>query len=106
MIFFVSDMRGMKFLMRRMRMESLWFVSFARVLEHILEKDLKDIKSGRLKPQFLPADYPTIRPIIKQEYDRKRAIGLFNQVYDFLLIAKAKYLKQEDCDEHHKKFGT
>ena len=71
-----------------------------------LEKSLEEIKSGRLKPQLLPVDHPAIRPIIKQEYDRKHAIDLFNKVYDFLLIAHAKYFKQEEYDEHHKKFGT
>lgn len=71
-----------------------------------LEKGFKDIKSGRLKPQLMPADSPIIRPIVKQTYDRKHATDLFNQVYDFLLIARARYFKQEEYAEHHKKFGN
>jgi len=71
-----------------------------------LERSLKNIKSGRLKPQLLPADSPAIRTMVKQEYDRKHAINLFNKVYDFLLTANARYFKQEEYEEHHKKFGT
>ncbi|MCX9074552.1 MAG: hypothetical protein OIN88_07825 [Candidatus Methanoperedens sp.] len=72
-----------------------------------LSKAIKDTKSGRLKPKLLPAaEIPAFRSIAKQAYDRKRAIELFNQVYDFLLGAKIKYFKQEEYDEHNKKFGT
>ena len=72
-----------------------------------LEQAIEDVKSGRLKPRILPAaDIPAIRSPVKQAYDRKRALDLFNQVYDFLLVAKIKYFKQEEYDEHHKKFGT
>ena len=72
-----------------------------------LEQGFERAKSGQLKPKLLPAaDVPAIRPVVKQAYDRKRAINLFNQVYDFLLAAKVKYFKQEDYEEHHKKFGT
>lgn len=72
-----------------------------------LERFMNDVKSGRAKPKLLPAaETPTIRSIIKQAYDRKRATELFNRVYDFLLDAKVKYFKQKEYDEHHKKFGT
>jgi len=71
-----------------------------------LEQALEKIKSGKLKPKLLPADIPAFRSVLKQEYDRKRAIDLFNQVYDFILAAKIKYFKKEEYDEHHKKFGT
>ena len=72
-----------------------------------LEQAMENVKSGRLKPKILSAaDVPSIRPTIKQAIDRERAIDLFNKVYDFLLAAKIKYFKQEEYDEHHKKFGA
>jgi len=72
-----------------------------------LEQVMKNIKSGRLKPKFLPAaDVPAIRSAVKQTYDRNRAINLFGQIYDFLLVAKVKYFKKEEYEDHHKKFGT
>lgn len=72
-----------------------------------LEKVMKDAKSGRLKPRLLPAaDIPAIRSVVKQAYDRNRAISLFNQVYDFLRLAKIKYFKEGEYKKHHEKFGT
>ena len=72
-----------------------------------LERAFENVKSGRLKPKILSAaDVPAIRSAAKQAYDRERAIDLFNQVYDFLLAAKIKYFKQEEYQEHQKKFGT
>jgi len=72
-----------------------------------LSQVMENVKSGRLKPKYLPiADIPPFRPLIKLAYDRKRAMQLFNQIYDFLLAAKIKYFKQEEYDEHHKKFET
>lgn len=71
-----------------------------------LERAMENVKSGRLKPIFLPAaTTPSIRSSVKQAQDPKRAINLFNQVYDFLLAAKVKYFKQEEYDEHHRKLG-
>ena len=68
---------------------------------------MDNAKSGKMKPKLLPAsEIPAIRSVVKQEYDRKRAIDLFNSVYDFLIGAEAKYFKQEDYDEHNRKFGT
>lgn len=56
---------------------------------------------------MLPAaDIPAFRSVVKQAYDRNRAISLFNEVYDFLLTSKIKYFRKEDYDEHHKKFKT
>jgi len=72
-----------------------------------LERAMENTRSGRLKPIVLSAaTTPQIRSTLKQAQDRKRAIKLFNRVYDFLLAAKVKYFKQEEYDEHHKKFGT
>ncbi len=72
-----------------------------------LEAQFNKVKSGQQKPRLLFAsDVPAIRSVVKQEYDRKRAIGIFNQVYDFLLAANIKYFKQREYDEHHAKFGT
>lgn len=72
-----------------------------------LERFIENVKSGQLKPILLPAaDIPAIRSVVKPAYDRKRAINLFNQVYDLLLVAKVKYFKQKEYDEHHRKFGS
>lgn len=85
----------------------VWPIEFkGKATMHKLEKGLKDAKSGRLKPKFMPADSPLIRSMMKREYDRTHAIGLFNQVYDFLLAAEAKYFKNEEYQDHHRKFGT
>lgn len=72
-----------------------------------LEEGFKRIRSGQQKPKLLSAsDFPEIRSVVKQEYDRRRVIDLFNQVYDFLLVAKIKYFKPREYEEHQKKFGT
>jgi len=72
-----------------------------------LEQGFESVKSGQLKPKLLPAsEVPAIRSVVKREYDRRRAISLFNQVYDFLVAAKIKYFKQEEYEEHCEKFGT
>jgi hypothetical protein len=72
-----------------------------------LEAQFSKVKSGQQKPRLLFAsDVPAIRSVVKQEYDRERAIGIFNQVYDFLLAANIKYFKQKEYDEHHVKFDT
>jgi len=70
-----------------------------------LEQGMKSVKTGKLKPVLMPVTHPLVRDIAKKEYDRKQVIGFFNQVYDFLLSAKIKYFKQEEYEEHHKKFG-
>ena len=67
------------------------------------EKNLKEVMSGKRSPTLMPATNPMVRPIVKREYDRKLAIDLFNQVYDFLIVAQAKYLKQKDYDEYNRK---
>lgn len=71
-----------------------------------LEKAIKDAKSGKLRPKQIPPTDPLVRSLTKQKIDRERVIGLFNQIYDFLLASKIKYFREEDYDEHHKKFGT
>jgi hypothetical protein len=72
-----------------------------------LEESFKKVKTGQQKPKLLPAsEVPAIRSVVKQEFDRRRAIGLFNQVYDFLLAALIKYFKLTEYEEHNKKFGT
>jgi transposase len=72
-----------------------------------MEKFMKKVKSKQLKPILLPAaEIPALRSIAKQTYDKNKAIALFNQVYDFILKANIKYLKKEEYDEHHKKFGS
>lgn len=70
-----------------------------------LEQQIKNVKEGKMTPVLLPITLPTVRDLAKQDHDKKRAIQLFNQVYDFLLCANFKYFKQKDYDEHHKKFG-
>lgn len=72
-----------------------------------IEQFMKDVTAGKLKPKLLPAaDIPSIRSVVKQSFDRVRAIELFNQIFDFLIEANARYFKQEEYDEHHKKFRT
>jgi len=72
-----------------------------------LEEGFERVRSGQQKPKFLPAsEVPAIRSVAKQEFDRRRAIGLFNRVYDFLLATKIKYFKPKEYEEHRKKFGT
>lgn len=72
-----------------------------------LNKAIEGTKSGLLKPKlFHAADIPAFRSIAKQAYDRKRAIDLFNQVYDFLMVANIRYFTQKEYDEHNKMFGT
>lgn len=72
-----------------------------------LEEGFQRVKTGQQKPKLLPAsEVPAIRSVVKQELDRRRAIGLFNQVYDFLIAAKIKYFKLVEYDEHNKKFRT
>ena len=85
----------------------VWPFQFKEISFKRLEKAIKSAKSGQLKPKMLPAaDIPALRPVVKQALDRERAISLFNQVYDFLLDCKIKYFKQEEYEEHHKKFKT
>ena len=71
-----------------------------------LEQAIKNARAGKLKPKLIPATDPLVRDFAKREYDRRRAVGLFNQVYDFLRAAKIKYFNQKEYSEHHKKFGT
>lgn len=72
-----------------------------------LEEQFARVKSGQQKPQLVVASaVPAIRSVVKKGFDRKRAIAVFNEVYDFLLAANIKYFKQKDYDEHHAKFGT
>ena len=57
-----------------------------------LEESFNRVKSGEQKPMLLSAsEVPAIRSVVKLEFDRRRAIALFNQVYDFLLAAHIKY---------------
>ena len=86
----------------------VWPLQFEKELSlEKLEKFMGNIKSGRLKPKFLPAaDIPAIRPLAKQAYDRRQAISLFNHVYDFLLVAQIRYFRKEEYEEHHRRFGT
>ena len=71
-----------------------------------LEQAIKNARAGKLKPKLIPATDPLVRGFAKREYDRRRAVGLFNRVYDFLLDANVKYFKEEEYEERHKKFGT
>lgn len=72
-----------------------------------MEKAIKDVKGKKIKPVLLPAaEIPALRSIVKQSFDRRMAIELFNQVYDFIINCQVKYFKQTEYDEHNKKFGT
>jgi hypothetical protein len=85
----------------------VWEIPVAKVLSLAeFEKTLADIKSGKKKPKLMDATNPIVRPIIKREYDRRHAIKLFNQVYDFLVAANIKYFKQKEYDEYNRKFSA
>jgi hypothetical protein len=84
----------------------VWEIPTAELAPEKFVKVLNDIKSGRLKPRLLQATHPALRSIVKHTYDSKSAIILFNQVYDFLVSAQIKYLKQADYDEYNRKFGS
>lgn len=86
----------------------VWPIKLEGVLSfEKLNKFMDGVKTGRLRPQFLPvSEIPALRSITKQAHDRELAIKLFNQVYDFLIGAQIKYFKQDDYTEHNKKFGT
>jgi hypothetical protein len=72
-----------------------------------IEEQMSNIQSGKQKPRLMVAsEVPAIRPVIKQGFDKKRAIAEFNAVYDFMIDANVKYFKQKDYDEHHTKFGN
>jgi len=82
----------------------VWEIPVGKVLSPTeFLKNLKEVTSGKRSPQLMSATNPIVRSIVKREYDRKVAIDLFNQVYDFLIAARAKYLKQEDYDEYNRK---
>jgi len=75
----------------------VWPIQIKGISLDKLERAFEDVKSGKLQPKILPAsDIPAFRSVVKQEYDRRRAISLFNQVYDFLLNASVKYFKKEE----------
>jgi len=85
----------------------VWRFEFKELDPKKLLEFIRDARSGRIKPTIVPvADLPEIRAIQKQYYDRERAIELFNRVCDFLRDANIKYFKQEDYEEHHRKFGS
>jgi len=71
-----------------------------------LRRAITDMRSGILKPKQISPTAPLVRSLAKQKLDEERVVGLFNKIYDFLLTAKVKYFRQEDYDEHNKKFGT
>lgn len=84
-----------------------WAFEFGDITLEKIEKAIEGSKSGQFKPKLLPAsDIPALRTIAKQAYDTKIAIELFNQVYDFLIVANIRYFKQKEYEEHNKKFGT
>jgi len=84
----------------------VWELSIEEIHPEKFTEVLKNIKSGKRKPRIFPATFLPLRAIIKQEYDRRRATHLFNQVYDFLISAQIKYFKQEEYELFHKKFGS
>ena len=72
-----------------------------------LESQVQRVRSGEQKPKLvLVSEVPAIRAVVKQGYDKRHALDLFNEVYDFLIATHIKYFKQKEYDEHHQKFGT
>src|SRR3989344_6482693 len=64
-----------------------------------IKTGVKDVKQGKISPVLIPSTEPVVRSVVKQEHDKKMAIVLFNEVYDFLLICNNRYFKQEEYDE-------
>ena len=84
----------------------VWEIPIEKVVSPSeFEKVMSKIKTGDFKPKLMPATSPMLRGIIKREYDQRAAMTLFNQVYDFLIIAKMKYFRQEEYDEYNRMFG-
>ena len=72
-----------------------------------LNKAYEKVKTGEFKPVWVPAwQFPAFVSVVKQERDKRRAVPLFNEVYDFVRAALLIYIKQNEYDEHNKKFGN
>lgn len=84
----------------------VWEIPTTDLAPEKLKKILDSIKAGQFKPKLVQATHPALRSIAKQAYDSKSAIALFNQVYDFLVIAQFKYLKHKDYDQYNTEFGS
>lgn len=84
----------------------VWEIPTTDLAPEKLKKILDSIKAGQFKPKLVQATHPALRSVAKQAYDSKSAIALFNQVYDFLVIAQFKYLKQRDYDQYNTEFGS
>ena len=87
----------------------VWKVEFeeGKVSLEKLESSLEDIRKRKMKPKLVPASIsPSIRSIVKQERDKKKAFALLNEVHDFLQAAMIKYFTERDWEEHRNKFGS
>jgi hypothetical protein len=63
-----------------------------------LQKAHEKTKSGEIKPTLIPVSWvPNIRSVVKQQYDKKLALELYNQVSDFLLLALNSSEKSSAC---------
>ena len=83
----------------------VWPIKYENPEELISQ--IEKIKAGDIKPTMMSAsEEPAIQPIIKIEYDSKKAIVLFNTVYDFLVLCNIKYFNQREWDKHHHKYST
>lgn len=83
----------------------VWPIKFEKPEELISQ--IEKMKAGDTKPTMMSAsEEPAIQPIIKNEYDSKKAIVLFNTVYDFLVLCNNKYFNQREWDKHHQKYST
>ena len=69
-----------------------------------LETAIKEVKSGQRTPMLIDVTHPALRSVFKMGADRKKAIPLFNIVYDFTLGFALKYLRQKDYDECNRRF--
>ena len=75
--------------------------------EHIIadiETASKEVMSGQRIPMLIDVTHPALRSVFKMNVDRKRAIRLYNLVYDFTLGFIMKYLRQKDYAECNQRF--
>lgn len=85
----------------------VWPLEFDSFDLKSLEKAIKKVREGELEPILVSAEEnPVIRPIVKREIDKKNAMTLFKQVYEFLLKAYDKYFTQENIEKYIDEFGS
>jgi hypothetical protein len=82
----------------------VWKINFTDPED--LVSQIKIVKENKIKPEIvLASEMPAIQSIIREKYDFKMSIEIFNEVYDFLVLCNCKYFNQQEWDEYHQKFS-